>query len=216
MKAIIYLRRSAKSEVGTISLAVQEGAVRTYCAKAGMAIAAVVSHDGVSGTKRSRFKEIENAVRTNSAGALVVYHLDRLARDSAGLGEYLRRAAKAGIEIHESVSGRIDIQKALGKFVTHIRGAMDEFYAGVIGEKTKDALASLRAAGRQYSAIPPLGYRYAQGCLIEDPWEQQAVAIIKTCGVLGYGRVRTLRELRASGYKGRGSGATVQKLLNSP
>lgn len=213
MIAVGYIRRSKKSEAGVVSLDAQSEAINQYCDRQGYLLAAMVSHDGISGTKRGRFDAIEKSIVGTGAKVLVVYNLDRLARDNAGLLDYLRSLTARGIVLHESTSGRIDFKKSLGRLVVSVRGAMDEFYASVIGEKTSDALRYMKEQGLQYTRVPPLGWRYIEGRMIEDEEEQRALTIIAECRTAGFGRVRTLQRLRRAGYNGRGSLSTIQRLL---
>jgi hypothetical protein len=46
--------------------------------------------------------------------------------------------------------------------VTAVEGVLGEHYRRLIGEKTRDALAHLRARGRAYSHIAPYGLQKAQ------------------------------------------------------
>jgi len=214
--AVAYVRRSKKSEAGVVSLDAQCDAIYAYIMRNGWKVGGIIRHDGISGTKRGRFDEIRKMVEDTGASVLVVYNLDRLARDSAGLVDYLRDCARGGIEVHESTSGRLDFKRSLGKLVVSVRGAMDQFYAEVIGEKTTDALKFLKDAGQQYTGIPPLGYQYVDGKMVAEPEEQRALQLIVHAKSHGFGRHRTLRLLRTHGYTGRGGLSTIDRLLRLP
>ncbi len=87
MNVIAYVRRSKESGARTVSLADQETRVRAYAESQSWAVAAVLVDDGVSGGRREGFDRIRAAVTTYRARAVVVYRLDRFARDVAGLLE---------------------------------------------------------------------------------------------------------------------------------
>jgi DNA invertase Pin-like site-specific DNA recombinase len=214
MIAIGYTRRSKKSEANTVSLETQRSQIDDYCRRQGLDLQYVVTDDGVSGTKRKRFEAIQIAVDTYKPAALVVYHLDRLARDSAGLMDYLTALTKRGIALHEVAGGgAVDNKRAIGRMVTGIRGVTDQFYAEMIGEKTADALALLRAGKLRYSNIAPLGYLYIDGKMIADAEEQHALEVLKRCRAAGLGARRALYVLEAGGYRGRKSLNVIHKAL---
>jgi DNA invertase Pin-like site-specific DNA recombinase len=227
MIALGYVRRSSKKEKGNqVSIDVQREAVARYCKSQGFSLAWVVTHNGVSGTDRRRFKVINEALEGTKAKAVVVYNLDRLARDSAGLSDFLKHCDRHTIEVHETETGKIDFRKAMGRFTLTVRGAMDELYADLIGEKTSDALQHKRHEGQRYSNHAPFGWQHVYSHtddrgrrkfkLVLQEEEQRALVIVDRCRALGMGRIRTLGRLRAEGYVGRGGLATIQALLEGP
>jgi len=128
----------------------------------------IVSDDGVSGGRRERLERLAERVRATAARAIVVYHLDRFARDLAGTLDYLRRFSRRGVELHVVGRGRVEAESASGFIVTAVEGLAAEHYRRVISEKTRDALARLRARGRRVSRWAPYGYRFglaAASCL---------------------------------------------------
>jgi site-specific DNA recombinase len=215
MIAIGYVRRSAKSEENTVSLQEQERQIRDYCERKGFTVAAVVSHDGISGAKRSRWDEIHQAVRGNDAGVVVIYNLDRLSRDAAGLLDNLRRLASLGVAVHEVSSGVLDLKKSTSKLTISVRGVMDEFYRDVVSEKTADALRYKRQNGLQYTHVPPFGFSYLHGKLVKHTEEQRALDIISSCRQNGFGARRTKKALLDAGYSGRMGVATIHRLLHA-
>ena len=64
-----------------------------------------------------------------------------------------------------------------GFLAVTVDGMVAEHLRRVIGEKTRDALAHLRAEGPRYARIPPYGYRVAAaGTLEADAAEQATLA----------------------------------------
>jgi site-specific DNA recombinase len=86
----------------------------------------------------------------------------------------------------------VEANTASGFIVTAVEGLAAEHYRRVISEKTRDALARLRASGRRVSGRLPYGFRLAaDGRTLEpNPEEQAALAAIRrlACG-------RTVRAL---------------------
>ena len=127
--------------------------------------------------------------------AVVVYHLDRFARDLAGGLDTLDGFAKRGVELHVVGRGRIEAESASGFLTTGVELLMAEHYRRAIGEKTRDALARLRAEGRRTSRFPPYGFRFGSDATSLEPVaaEQRAIAEAR--------RLRPGRSLRALSAK---------------
>jgi site-specific DNA recombinase len=91
--------------------------------------------------------------------------------------------------------GRIETDTATGFLMTGVEVLMAEHFRRLIAEKTRDAMARLRAKGRRTSRWPPFGYAHQpDGRLVEIPGEQDIL--------------RRIDALRASGLSLRGlSGA---------
>src|SRR5512132_686888 len=86
MKVVVYVRVSTGKQVEEgLGLADQEHACRAWARQHGHQVLAVFRDQGVSGTKelehRLGLAEALDAVKDGRAGAIVVYRLDRLARD---------------------------------------------------------------------------------------------------------------------------------------
>ena len=193
MTAVGYVRRSKESGARTVSLEEQAAKIRAYCSERRWSLAEVVTDDGVSGGRRERLVRLATVVRRHRARAVVVYHLDRFARDVAALLDTLRAFSRRGVELHVVGRGRVEADTATGLLLTGVEGLMAEHYRRLIGEKTRDALARLKDRGRRVSGRLPYGYRLAlDGLHLEpDPAEQEVLALIRRLG-----RARSLRALR--------------------
>jgi DNA invertase Pin-like site-specific DNA recombinase len=213
MIALGYTRISKKGDDRSVSLDAQKQQIGQYCDRQGFVLSHVVTDDGVSGRKRSRFGRLDEAVKEFRPSCIIYYHQDRLARD-VGLADYLKSLAKRGIEIHEAAgAGKVDIKTADGRMVVNIRSAVDAAYAEKIGEKTADALSHKKRNGERYTNIPPLGFAYLDGKLIEHAEEQHALDVLRRCAEAGLGARRALRVLEAGGYSGRKSLTVIHKAL---
>ena len=175
MIAVGYARRSKESSVRSVSLDDQRQRIAGYCAAQGWELADILIDDGVSGGRRERLNRIAARVDGTGARAVVVYHLDRFARDVAALLDSVRGFSRRGIELHVVGRGRIEIESASGFLVTGVEGPMAEHYRRLIGEKTRDALARLRAKGRRISRWAPYGFTFGPGGrVVDEPIEQAA------------------------------------------
>ena len=146
-----------------MSLEDQRARIEAYCQEREWRLAEVLADDGVSGGRRERLERLAERVKATHARTIVVYHLDRFARDLAATLDYLRRFSRRGVELHVVGRGRVEADTATGFIVTAVEGLAAEHYRRVISEKTRDALARLRANGRRVSRFARYGYRLAAG-----------------------------------------------------
>ena len=123
-----YVRRSEESTENTVSLPDQSRHIEDYCARKGLALAAVVFHDGVSGGERSRWEDLSSVLKATGSEAVVFAYQDRMARDTQSLLNNFEQYAHLGIEIHEATQGLIDPKDPTQKLMLTVRAAMDENY----------------------------------------------------------------------------------------
>jgi DNA invertase Pin-like site-specific DNA recombinase len=175
MNAIIYLRRSKESEDKTVSLAVQEQACREYATRNNLAVVLVITDDGISGTNRDRFIRLRLAVGDLLARHVIIYSLDRLARDISGLLDELASYEKKGVKIHCATQNKeISTAKAHEFLAVGVEALMAEHYSRLISEKTKDAMKRLKEQGRRRSRYLPVGTRLVDGKIMLD-WDKTAL-----------------------------------------
>jgi DNA invertase Pin-like site-specific DNA recombinase len=82
-------------------------------------------------------------------------------------------------------------------------GLAAEHYRRVIAEKTRDALARLRANGQRFSGLAPYGFRFGPGGqLVPDPGEHVALGVMQRLRASGPS-LRTVSQKLAGQGKGR-------------
>jgi site-specific DNA recombinase len=199
-----YVRRSTKSDERTVSLEDQSERIRDYCQERGWMLVEILTDDGVSGRRRERLARISDALRRCRARGVVVYHLDRFARDVAAMLDQLEAWARKGIALYVVGRGRIGVEDPSDFLATGVEGLVADHFRRVVSKKTRDAMARLRIHRRRISGHLPYGYRLAaDGRHLEPhPGEQAALALIRT---LARGRsLRALsRELASRGVVAR-------------
>lgn len=204
MIALGYARRSKEAGERTISLEDQRVRIADYCRAQGWTLEEVVTDDGVSGGRRERLDRLAERVRATGAKAIVVYHLDRFARDLAATLDYVRRFSRRGVELHVVGRGRVEAETAAGFIVTAVEGLAAEHYRRVISEKTRDALSRLRANGRRVSRFAPYGFRLApDGQLAANLAERTVVGRIVALRASGLSLRGVSRALSARGVLAR-------------
>ena len=202
--ALGYARRSKESTARTVSLEDQRARIETYCQEHEWSLAEVVADDGVSGGRRQRLERLAERVKVTGARVIIVYHLDRFARDLAATLDYLRRFARRGVELHVVGRGRVEADTATGFIVTAVEGLAAEHYRRVISEKTRDALARLRTKGRRVSRFAPYGFRLAPGGrLVANQKEEALVSEIEALRARGLSLREISRALARQGALAR-------------
>jgi site-specific DNA recombinase len=203
-RALGYVRRSKESSARTVSIEDQRARIADYCQTQGWQLIEIVTDDGVSGGRRERLARLAERVKATGVTFVVVYNLDRFCRDVAGMLDTLRAYARRGVALYVVGRGQIEVESASGFLTAGVEGLMAEHYRHVISEKTRDALARLRATGRRTSRFPPYGFRLAPGALlVPDPQEQVTLACIATLRASGLSLRAISQKLAAKGILAR-------------
>ena len=188
MKAVAYLRVSTDEQsVNGVSLAAQRAKVEQYCQLYGLTLVDVVEDAGLSAKTldRAGLQKVLAMLRKGEAEAVIVARLDRLTRRVADLATLIEGPfSKAALL---SVGEQIDTRSAAGRLVLHVLGSVAEWERATIGERTKTAMAHMKAAGRRVGGVPYGWHVAADGRHLEEDQGEQIV--------LGQAR-----ELRATGH----------------
>ena len=90
----------------------------------------------------------------------------------------------------------------MGKFFFTLTAALAEMERGIIGERTKAALAYKRAKGEKTGGDVPFGYQLdSKGYLKENMAEQKAIELIQNLRKKGYSLREICREMEREGYR---------------
>jgi DNA invertase Pin-like site-specific DNA recombinase len=98
--------------------------------------------------KRPGVVQALETLRRGEAEALVVAKLDRLSRSMADLTRLLGVAAKQGWALI-ALDVAVDTSTPTGEAMAHVIGTFGQLERRLIGQRTREALAARRAAGRQ-------------------------------------------------------------------
>ena len=166
-RVVIYCRVSTADQAREgVSLDLQENRVRDYCRAMDLEVVEVIRDEGWSAKSLDRpgmarmFELIDQRVID---GALV-YKLDRLTRSVVDFGSLLQRFEERNIALM-SVRDSLDTSSAAGRLVTNIMLSVSQWEREVIGERTREALAQVKARGTHLGQ-PPVGYRVSSGRLV--------------------------------------------------
>lgn len=213
LKAAIYLRVSSGEQVESgLGLAAQEERCRAYCAMRGLDISQVICDPGVSGgvalERRRGGAEVLalTSGRRPRARHVVALKLDRAFRSAADCLTVTADWDRRGITLHlvEFGGAALDLSSAMGRMFLTLAAGFAELERGLTSERTRAALAVKRSRGEFTGGEPPFGYRVEGGLLVEDPREQQALALIAELRSQGLSFARIASELERRGVRHRG------------
>ncbi|MDX6225493.1 MAG: hypothetical protein QOE64_1869 [Frankiales bacterium] len=184
-RLISYLRVSTDRQVEHgLGLDVQRQAIKKWAKSAGHKIVTETADKGMSGTNglahRAGLAEALDALRRHDADGLVVYRLDRLARDLVLQEQLLAEVRRLGAEVYTTSaaeSGYLsdDPHDPSRRLIRQVLGAVSEYERGMIrlrlaaGRKRKAELG-----GFAYGS-PPFGYRAEGKALVQDEIEYPAL-----------------------------------------
>ena len=183
MKVLGYVRASTNEQAENgVSLKAQEQRIREYCKAQGWQLVEVVRDDGYSAKdlKRPGLRRVLEKFpeKHRPFQEIVIVKLDRLTPSVGDLADLTRRADKHEVAL-VSIQEAVDTATATGQLFRNMVACLSEWERGVIGERTKEALAHKRRNGERIGPIP-YGYTLDgdKTHLVPDPTEGRVVARI--------------------------------------
>lgn len=164
MEAIIYgrysPRRGKPNGSDPDSIDYQFARCRDYCAAQEYRVAGEFADREKSGGSTAGRPDLEMAIlqACQRQAVLVVYKLDRLARNLRDALDIIDRLQSCGADL-ALLDQRIDTSTATGRLFFSIVGAFAEFEREVIRQRTRESLREYQAQGRLIGRIPPYGYK---------------------------------------------------------
>ena len=204
MRVAVYVRVSTGKQVEEgLGLGEQERACRAWAREHGHRVVAVFRDEGISGTKelehRLGLAEALAAVKDGRAGAIVVYRLDRLARDLVLQEQLLAEVWRSG-ELFSAAGGEANLhddpEDPSRRLIRQVLGAVADYERAMIALRLRRGRAAKAARGGFAYGSPAYGYRADGRALVPDDREQAAIA--------------RARELAAAGASLRQIGACLQ------
>lgn len=215
ISAVLYARFSPRKDEDTsVSNEHQLAAARAYCARKGYAVASEHQDRALSGADAER-PGLWAAMRALKRGSvLVVYRVDRLARDFI-LAEMLCREVgrkRAIVECVEGING--DGPEAI--MTRQVLSAVAQFERTLIGKRTSAGMKHRQAQGQRMSRYPPYGWRLdpdSTGRLAPCPAEQATIERMRVLRAEGLTLTQIAEKLNVEGFPARSGRAWLTATL---
>jgi DNA invertase Pin-like site-specific DNA recombinase len=143
-----------------VGLEAQEAKCRELCAMRGWSIVSVHSDEGISGRKdvddrpglRTALETVQTYVgRRGGRAALVAYSVSRVARSQRVLWKLLDADGRRPLAL-VSATEPFDTSTAVGRAMLGMLGVWAQLEADMTSQRTKDALAVVKASGKRLGA----------------------------------------------------------------
>lgn len=174
-KAIGYIRVSHESQVETgLSLDAQRAKIEAYATLKDLSLVEIIEDAGISAKnlKRPGMQRVLELAHRKEVEAVIILKLDRMFRNTVDALETARMFDKKGIALH-SIAESLDTHSALGKFFFTLTAALAEMERGLIGERTRTALAQKKARGEKTGGHVPYGFSLVGKKLVPNVREQE-------------------------------------------
>jgi len=147
MKVIGYCRVSTEDQARSgLGLEAQRAAIIRWAAERGLELT-IYEDAGITGTSMKKRPALEQALCAAKDGAvLVAYSLTRFARSTKDMLSIAERLKRQGADL-VSLTESIDTTTATGRLVFTLLSALGQFERDLTSERTKAALAALKARG---------------------------------------------------------------------
>lgn len=149
-KIVGYCRVSTEDQATEgVSLAAQKEKLTSYSKLYELDLIEIYVDAGLSAKtlERPQLQEALEDLRKGRAIGLLVIKLDRLTRSVRDLGLLIEEFFNDGKRALLSVSEQIDTRTASGRLMLNVLSSVSQWEREVIAERTKDALAHLKANG---------------------------------------------------------------------
>jgi DNA invertase Pin-like site-specific DNA recombinase len=193
-RVVGYIRVSTEQQAdGGVSLEAQRAKLAAYALACDLELVAVEVDAGVSAKSLGRpaLQAALQRLEAGEAGGLLVVKLDRLTRSVRDLGWLVEPKRFGGRWALLSVADSIDTRSAAGRLVLNVLASVAQWEREATGERTRDALAHVKAQGAVLGASP-LGLRRAE---LRD----HAGRLVVEQDAAELATIERIRELRADG-----------------
>jgi DNA invertase Pin-like site-specific DNA recombinase len=215
---------STTEQVSGFGLDIQETAIRGFCTANGLRLVEVCRDEGASGSNglesRIGLGEALARLKAGEASKLVVYRMDRLARDLILQETLVERLREQGTPVLSASEPDLDTDSddPTKVLIRQIVGAVSQYERAVIRGRMMAGKAAKAAQGGFTGGRPPYGFRIEAGELRPHHDEQEVIALVGRLHADGMSLRAIGDELDRLGVRPRGGArwhpTTVQRIVN--
>jgi DNA invertase Pin-like site-specific DNA recombinase len=210
--AVAYIRVSTTEQLKGFGLDIQEKAIKDFCKAEGMRLVGVFRDEGQSGSNglesRVGFAAALAALKDHDGAQLVVYRLDRLARDLILQETLVERLREDGTPVRSASEPDLDMDTSdpTKVLIRQIIGAVSQYERTVIRGRMMAGKAAKKAAGGFLGGSVPYGFRLVDGQVVTYDDEQKVVKLVGRRALAGASLRQIADELDRKGYRPRTGG----------
>jgi site-specific DNA recombinase len=183
MKAVGYIRVSTEEQAKHgVSLDAQRAKIQAYAALEDMELIGIEADEGISGCSikgRPAIQRVLQMVRDRQVKAVVIFKLDRLARNTVEALDIAKLFDKHNVALH-SITEKLDTRSALGRFFFTLLASLAEMERGLISERIQAAMETKRFRNEALNNNPEFGFRVVDGKVIPDLEEQKTIQRVRS------------------------------------
>lgn len=227
MKVTAYLRVSTDKQADEgAGLDVQRDAIKKWARAEGHRVVSWHSDEGVSGSNGLESRRALTAaladLNEGTARGLVVYRLDRLARDLVLQEQLLAELKRMSVDVFTTSAGEAaylqdDPKDPSRALIRQILGAVNQYERSMIRLRLEAGIARKREQGGYAGGKPPYGYQAVGKELIPEPAEQDTLTRMRALHDEGKSGRQIAEQLTHEGRPARGGGewrdASVSRIL---
>lgn len=222
IKAVAYCRVSTDNQKDEGTIGLQVDAIAEYCKANNIELINTFSDEGVSGGLEDRpaladlFDYLDEA---DDIKAVVIYKLDRLARDLIIQENLIKDFEKKAVKLISTKEQDLDSKEPTRVFIRQVLGGVSQYEKGLITMRLSGGRARKARGGGYAGGCTALGYDTKDKELIPN----EEAETIRT--IFAYKRFKRLsineiaRRLTAEGYKtkrgGKWHASTVKYILDN-
>jgi DNA invertase Pin-like site-specific DNA recombinase len=212
MRLVAYLRVSTETQTEGLGLDVQEATIRKWATAFGHTIVETYTDAGISGSNgldtRAGLADALAALKDGRGAGLVVYRLDRLARDLILQEQLLADLRRGGWQAFSTSDAEAqyltdDPADPSRKMIRQVLGAVAEYERSMIALRLRAGRARKASNGGFAGGTPPYGFRSSDGELVLDPGEQATLARIRLLRHAGKSYEQIAQALNTDGVSPR-------------
>jgi DNA invertase Pin-like site-specific DNA recombinase len=208
MRVIGYARVSTDKQADSgVSLEAQQEKIRAMAVVQGAVLLDLIVDAGESAKTLDRpgMERLLALVEARKVDTVIVAKLDRLTRSVKDLALLLEQFTRRGVAL-VSVAESLDTNTAAGRLVLNIMMSVSQWEREAIGERTRDAMAHMKATRQAYSPTP-YGFERNGDTLAPANSETGTVQQIRDWHSAGWTLRKIASELNRLGVATKNNGA---------